>query len=69
MGGRLINEGTEVYLQLTDVDVWQRSKQHCKAIILQLKIRKFRGKNVTFFKATQHNWGEWITGIGLSESK
>ena len=34
-GGR---EGTYVYLWLTHVDVWQKSNQYCKAIILQLKL-------------------------------
>ena len=31
-------EGTYVYLWLIHVDVWQKPKQYCKAIILQLKI-------------------------------
>jgi len=29
---------TYVHLWLTPVDVWQKPTQHCKAIILQLKI-------------------------------
>ena len=33
-------EGTYVYLWLIHVDVWQKPTQHCKAIILQLKINK-----------------------------
>ena len=37
-GGR--QEGTYVYLWLIHVDVWQKPTQHCKAIILQLKINK-----------------------------
>ena len=38
-GGRRIQEGrVYVYLWLIHVDVWQKPTQHCKAIILQLKI-------------------------------
>ena len=37
MGGRLKRRGTYVYLCLIDV-VWQKPTQHCKAIILQLKL-------------------------------
>jgi len=36
-----------VYLWLIHVDVWQKSIQYCKAIILQLKILKSR-KSVKF---------------------
>ena len=35
-------EGTYVYLWLICVDVWQKPIQHCKAVILQLKINKFK---------------------------
>ena len=34
----LKGEGTRVYLWLIHVVVWQKPTQHCKAIILQLKI-------------------------------
>jgi len=34
-------EGTYVHLWLIHVDVWQKSNQYCKAIILQLKINKY----------------------------
>ena len=37
-------EGTYVYRRLIDVDIWQKLTQHCKRIILQLKI------NIYFFK-------------------
>ena len=33
-------EGTYVYLWLIHDDVWQKPISHCKAIILQLKIKK-----------------------------
>ena len=34
-------EGTDVYLWLIHVNVWQKPTPYCKAIILQLKINKF----------------------------
>ena len=39
-------EGTYVYLWLIHVDVWQKPTQHCKAIILQLKISNFFLKRI-----------------------
>ena len=41
MGGRFKREEIYVYLWLIHVDVWQKSNQYCKAMILQLKINKF----------------------------
>ena len=38
MGGRFKREGMYIYLWLNHVVVWQKPIQHCKAIILQLKI-------------------------------
>ena len=38
LGGRFKRKGTCVYLRLTHVVAWQKPIQHCKAIILQLKI-------------------------------
>ena len=38
--GRFKGEGTDGYLWLTQVDKGQKPTQHCKAIILQLKINK-----------------------------
>ena len=40
MGGRFKREGTHIYLWLIHVDVWQKSTQYCKAIILHLKVNK-----------------------------
>ena len=37
MGGRFKREGICVYLWLIHVEVWQKTTQFCKAIILQLK--------------------------------
>ena len=37
VGQRFKKEGTDVYLWLIHVDVWQKSNQYCKAIILQCK--------------------------------
>ena len=45
VGGRFKREGTCVYPWLIHVDVWQKPTQHCKAIILQLKINKLKKKN------------------------
>ena len=42
MGGRFKREGTYVYLWLIHVDVWQKPTQFCKAMILQLKNKKFK---------------------------
>ena len=41
MGGRYKREGTYVCLWLIDADVGQKPTQHCKAVILQLKINAF----------------------------
>ena len=39
VGGREVQKGGDIYnLWLIHVDVWQKPTQHCKAIILQLKI-------------------------------
>ena len=38
VGGWFKRGGIYVYLWLIHVDVWQKPTQHCKAIILQLKI-------------------------------
>ena len=40
MGGRFKREGTCVYTWLIHADVWQKSQQYYKAIILQLKIKR-----------------------------
>ena len=42
MGGRReTREGEDiVYLQLSHAVVWQKPTQHCKVIILQLKIKR-----------------------------
>ena len=47
LGGRIEREGTSVYLWLIHIHVWQGPTQHCKAIILQLKIIFF--KKMHFF--------------------
>ena len=40
MGAGIKREGTQVYLCPIHVDVWQKSPQYCKVMILQLKINK-----------------------------
>ena len=43
VGGRVKRERTYLYyLWLLHVDVWQKPAQHCKAVILQLKIGKLK---------------------------
>ena len=42
--GGFRREATCVYLWLIHVDVWQKPKQYCKAIILQLKLKKKQRK-------------------------
>ena len=40
------DEGMYIYLWLTHVFIWQKPTQHCKAVILQLKIKnKIKGIN------------------------
>ena len=41
VGGRSKREGTYVYLWLIHAEVWQKTTEFCKAIILQLKITIF----------------------------
>ena len=42
VGGSFKKEGTYVHLWLIHTDVWQKSTQYCKAIILQLKISNLK---------------------------
>ena len=42
VGGGVKKEGTWVHLWLIHIDVWQKPTQHCKAIILQLKINTLK---------------------------
>ena len=41
VGGMFKREGTYVYLWLIQADVWKKSTNYCKVIILQLKINIF----------------------------
>ena len=45
VGGRFKREGTYIYLWLIYVVAWQKPTQHCKAIILQLKINLKKTEN------------------------
>ena len=49
VGQRLKREGTYARLWLIHVDVWQKSKQDCKAIILEFKINNFFLNERVFF--------------------
>jgi len=45
VGGMFKRDGVYIFLCLIDVVVRQKSTQYCKAIILQLKIKKKKKKN------------------------
>ena len=63
VGGRLKRERIYVYLWLTHVVVQQKRIQHCKAIILQLKINKkklklpFKRMELSFVVHRRLYWG------------
>ena len=59
-GGLGAGVGAYAHLWLIPVDVWQKSTQYCKAIILQLKISIF------FFKFSGNHT---IHGLFLQEGK
>ena len=46
MGGRFKREETFVYICIIHVVVWQKSTQHCKAVVLQLKKKKEMAKDL-----------------------
>ena len=50
-GGGNEREGTDVYLWLIHVDVWQRPAQYYKAVFLQLNKKFLKIK----FKKSNHN--------------
>ena len=47
-----------IYLWMIRVDEWQKPTQHCKAIILQLKFKNLKKKNLSV------NAGDMGPGIG-----
>ena len=51
--GRFKREETHVHLWLISVVIWQKQIQHCKAIILQFKIKSF------FLKLTSPFLSQW----------
>ena len=54
MGGRFRREGIYVYLWLIHIVVWQKPKQHCKTIILQLKINEKKRIHDKYTKEEHH---------------
>ena len=40
VGGRFKKEEKRVYMWLIHNDIWQKPTQHCKAIVIQLKINE-----------------------------
>ena len=56
VGASFKREGTHVYPWLIHVAVWQKPTQHCKAIIFQLKIDKFKRqlKKISIYISTKN---------------
>ena len=52
-GGREVHEGGDICIPLIHVDTWQKPTQHCKAIILQLKVNTFKKYISKQFNNTQ----------------
>ena len=57
VGGRFMREGIYAYLRLIHVAVWQKPTQHCKAIILQLKINKFLKLSLCHYLSNHKDFG------------
>ena len=53
-GGRFKREGTDVYLCLIHVDIWQKPAQHCKAVILQLTKKYKRAPHLSVSRHEYH---------------
>ena len=65
VGGRFKSEGTYVYLWLIHTVVGQKPTEHCKAIILHLKINKSNVPNQTGKKEKKESACQ-CRGLGLS---
>ena len=61
VGGRLKREGISVYSWLIHIVVQQKPIQHCKAIILQLKI------NLKISAMNQNETVLWIESVFVGE--
>ena len=59
-GGRFKSKGTKGYLWLILVHVWQKPRQHCKAIILPLKINSNLKKKIIKRKQQKNGHGSNI---------
>ena len=57
-GGRLKGTGTHVHPWLILADVWQKPTRHCKAMILKLKVSKFKLKKNFFKKSNLATQGD-----------
>ena len=62
VGGRFKREGIYVYLQLIHFLVQQKLIQHCKAIILQLKIKQSTNYYLKEIHAIERAFSKWIFG-------
>ena len=61
VGGRLKREGISVYSWLIHIVLQQKPMQHCKAIILQLKI------NLKISAMNQNEAALWIESVFVGE--
>ena len=72
--GGFKREETYVYLWLIHVDIWHKSAQYCKEVILQLKVNKFF-KSPSLLSGSQKErspkkyllWGSWAEMDGGGE--
>ena len=62
VGGKRKREGPHTYLWLIHIDMLHKPVQHCKAIILQLKINKLKKKDYSSSSAQGGSIGAKIGG-------
>ena len=62
-GGGFRREETHVYQWLIHVAVWQKRTQHCKAIILQLKINKLKKRKYVVLKVDSRSYKKGLYGF------
>ena len=53
-------EGTCVYLWLIHTDVWQKSTQYCKAIILEVEINRLKEYQNKEYKVSPGKMAEYL---------
>ena len=65
IGGKLMGEGTDVYLQLINAIVQQKPAQHCKTIVLQLKNNKMQKKKKSTAQCSHHPMLRVVTDLAF----